>query len=391
MVAAVLYDVHFGTFRHPDTGSLLTVSASPAAVALAALPALLGNGARGARPRVLVCVAGAVAVMSLVCTMGLHLTARDADASSAYGAFEPVAVLVLLAVTVRRGTPAAAAAVTVLLLGAVIARPVALHVREGSVIVAFVLTLVAVTVTGASLAVRLVVAGRRQRDHRIRLEQRVRLARELHDFVAHHVTGIVVQAQGAQAIVARRPDMVVPALERIEQAGAEALLSLRRMVGGLRSEDTGDEGAADIDEARARFPVPAAGIGELRGLVAGFGVPGMSAHLAEDGPTDTLPPDVAAVVHRVAMESLTNVRKHAADCRDVRVRVRVEPQRAVLIEVGNDGTARHPAAGPGYGLKGLAERVTELGGIFRAGATADGGWLVHACLPLPSAGGRGGA
>ncbi|MFF0108186.1 sensor histidine kinase [Streptomyces hirsutus] len=369
VVAAALLDVRYGTFRQPDTGTLLGVSA---AVTALSLPALLAPAGRGARPGVIVCPGGAAAVASLACSVGLHLSGREASASSAYGAFEPVALLVVLAVTARRGMPVPAAVVTVGLLAAVIARPLALHVHEGSVIVSFVLTLVAVAVAGASVAARLVEADRRQREHRIRLHQRVDLARELHDFVAHHVTGIVVQAQGAQAVAAKRPDLVVPALERIERTGAEALVSLRRMVGQLRAED---------GEMPLVAPVEIRG---LRTLVADFRMRGVSSQLIEDGPTETLPPEVAAVVHRVTMESLTNVRKHAHDCRDVRVRVQVLPQRTV-VEITNDGTARRATA-DGYGLKGLRERVTGVGGTFRAGATADGGWLVRACLPLAPAG-----
>ncbi len=368
-VAAILLDMSVGTFRQPDTGTALTVSASVAAATLLGVPAL---AARDARPGALACASGVAAAASLACTVAIHLRAGDAVASSAYGAFEAVALLIVLAVTVRRGAPVSAAVVTAALCAAIIARPLAVRVQENSVIVAFLLTLVAVTVTGLSLATRLVMADRWQREHRIRLEQRIALARELHDFVAHHVTGIVVQAQGIQAVATKRPDMVAPALQRIEQTGAEALVSLRRMVGELRAED--------ID---APLAAPE-GISGLRDLVADFSLRDVSAHLTEAGPTDTLPSDVAAVAHRVTMESLTNIRKHTHGCRHVHVRVQVLPQQAV-VEVSNDGTVRQTSS-PGYGLKGLEERVTRLGGTLRAGATADGGWLVRACLPLTPAG-----
>jgi signal transduction histidine kinase len=369
VVAAALFDVRAGTFRHPDTGTALTVSASVVAATLLGVPAL---AAREVRPWALTCASGVAAAASLACTVAIHLTAGDTDASSAYGAFEPVALLILLAVTARQGAPVPAAVVTAMLLAAVITRPLAVRVQEGGLIVAFMLTLVAVTVIAVSLATRLVMADRRQREHRIRLEQRLALARELHDFVAHHVTGIVVQAQGAQAVAAKRPNMVAPALQRIEQTGVEALVSLRRMVGGLRAED--------IDAP----PTAPEGMRDLRDLVANFSLHDVSARLTETGPTDTLPSDVAAVAHRVTMESLTNIRKHAHGCRHVHVRVQVLPQQAV-VEVSNDGTVRQTSS-PGYGLKGLEERVTRLGGTFRAGATTDGGWLVRACLPLAPAG-----
>jgi signal transduction histidine kinase len=378
VVAAALFDVSIGTFSRPGTGTALTVSASVAAATLLGVPAL---AARDVRPWALTYASGVAAAASLACTVAIHLTAGDAaasdvygafDPSDAYGAFEPVALLILLAVTARQGAPVPAAVVTATLFAAVIARPLAVRVNENGLIVAFMLTLVAVTVIAVSLATRLVMADRRQREQRIRLEQRLALARELHDFVAHHVTGIVVQAQGIQAVAAKRPNMVAPALQRIEQTGAEALVSLRRMVGGLRAED--------IDAP----PAAPEGMRDLRDLVADFSLHDVSAQLTETGPTDTLPSDVAAVAHRVTMESLTNICKHAHGCRHVHVRVQALPQQAV-VEVSNDGTVRQTSS-PGYGLKGLEERVTRLGGTFRAGATTDGGWLVRACLPLTPAG-----
>lgn len=237
--------------------------------------------------------------------------------SSAYGAFEPAALLVVLAFVARRGPAACAAPVALLLAAAVVLRPLSVGVQEGSLAVAFGLTLVTVLVAGASVTARMVEADRRQRAHRIRLEQRIDLARDLHDHLAHHVAGIVVQAQGARAVAARRPDMVLPALQRIEETGAEAL--------------------------------------------------------------------AAAILHRVTVESLTNIRKHARHCRHVSVHVRVRPHEAA-VRITSDGTARLTSR-PGYGLKDLRERVTLGGGTFRAEPTAEGDWQVRARLPLTTPGG----
>ncbi|MFF9646269.1 sensor histidine kinase [Kitasatospora aureofaciens] len=336
------------------------------AVVLLALPFIT---LCGAGPWSTACAGLCAAVASLAFTTAVHLRA-DHGASTAYGAFEPVALLIVLAFTARRGAAAPAAVGTVALIAAVVSRPLAVEVREGSVIVAFILTLIAVAVAGAAVTARLVVADRRQREYRIRLEQRVRLARDLHDYVAHHVTGIVVQAQGAGAIADKRPDLVPAALRRIEDTGAEALVSLRRMVGALRADDPG-------------APVtPHGGMTAVRALVAGFGPVGVSVRLVEDGPTEQLPTDVAAIVHRVVMEALTNIRKHAPACRTVAVRVQAE-QRHVAVSVDNDGVAG-PTAPPGYGLTGLKERVTSAGGSLRTGAGSDGTWQVHARLPLSS-------
>ncbi|WP_030338503.1 sensor histidine kinase [Streptomyces sp. NRRL S-1022] len=363
-VAAAGLDLRWGTFHQPVTGLLLGLSAMTTAVVLLALPFIT---LCGAGPWSTACAGLCAAVASLAFTTAVHLRA-DHGASSAYGAFEPVALLIVLAFTARRGAAAPAAVGTVALIAAVVSRPLAVEVREGSVIVAFILTLIAVAVAGAAVTARLVAADRRQREYRIRLEQRMRLARDLHDYVAHHVTGMVVQAQGAGAIADKRPDLVPAALRRIEDTGAEAIVSLRRMVGALRADDPG-------------APVtPPGGMTAVRALVAGFGLVGVSVRLVEDGPTEQLPMDVAAIVHRVVMEALTNIRKHAPACRTVAVRVQAE-QRHVTVSVDNDGAAG-PTAPPGYGLTGLKERVTSAGGSLRTGAGGDGTWQVHARLPL---------
>lgn len=366
MGAAALLDLRWGTFRQPVTGPLLGLSAMTAAVVLIALPLTTrrGAGRRGPAPAGL-----AAAGASLAFTTAVHLRA-DHGASTAYGAFEPIALLIVLAFTARRGAPPFLTAVaTTALIAAVVSRPLAVEVREGSVLVAFVSTLVAVAVAGAAVTARLVVADRLQREYRIRLEQRVRLARDLHDYVAHHVTGIVVQAQGAGAIAGKRPDLVPAALRRIEDTGAEALVSLRRMVGALRADDSG----APL--------TPSGGMTGVRSLVAGFGTPGVSVRLVEEGPTDRLPPDVADIAHRVVMEALTNVRKHAPACRTVAVRV-TAGQRHVSVSVDNDGAAE-PSSPPGYGLRGLEERVSGAGGTLRSGAGGHGTWHVGVRLPLP--------
>ncbi|WP_143661899.1 sensor histidine kinase [Streptomyces glaucescens] len=363
--AAALLDLRWGTFHQPVTGPLLGLSATTVVVALLALPLITRRGA-GRRGTALAGLATAVA--SLAFTTAVHLRA-DHGASTAYGAFEPVALLIVLAFTARRGAPPLLAAVAaVALIAAVVSRPLAVEVREGSVLLAFVSTLVAVAVAGAAVTARLVVADRRQRESRIRLEQRVRLARDLHNYVAHHVTGIVVQAQGAGAIADKRPDLVPAALRRIEDTGAEALASLRRMVGALRADDPG----APL--------TPPGGMTAVRSLVTGFGAPGVSVRLVEEGPTDRLPADAADIAHRVVMEALTNVRKHAPTCRTVTVRV-TAGQRHMSVSVDNDGAAK-PSSPPGYGLRGLQEQVSGAGGSLRTDAGDDGTWHVGARLPL---------
>ncbi|MFG2230727.1 sensor histidine kinase [Streptomyces sp. NPDC048723] len=367
LAAAAWVDVRAGTFAGPAPQARLALSAAVVGAVLVALPLLK-------EARSYAYAGGAAATASLLCSVAVLLSHAAVGASSAYaayrayGAFEPVALLVVLAFVARRGPAASTAPIALLLAAAVVLRPLSVGVQESSLAVAFGLTLVTVLVAGVSVTARMVEADRRQRAHRVRLEQRIELARDLHDHLAHHVTGIVVQAQGARAVAARRPDMVLPALQRIEETGAEALASMRQMVAGLRA------GESDAP------PAAPACMDDLRALVRGFALNGVPAYLTEEGPTDTVPPEVAAALHRVTMESLTNIRKHARHCRHVSVHVRVRPHEAA-VRITNDGTARLTSR-PGYGLKGLRERVTLAGGTFRAEATAEGDWQVRARMPL---------
>ncbi|WP_327266491.1 histidine kinase [Streptomyces sp. NBC_01232] len=361
LAAATWTDVHARAFTGSAQQGWLALSAAAVGAVLVTLPLLK-------EARLYAYAGGGAAAASLACSAALHLGYGTAGVPFVYGAFEPVALLVVLALVARRGPAAATGPVALLLAAAVIVRPLSIGVQEGSLSVAFGLTLITVVVAGASVTARMVAAYRRQREHHVRLEQRIELARDLHDYVAHHVTGIVVQAQGARAVAARRPDMVLPALQRIEETGTEALASMRQMVGGLGACGSGVAQAAP------------AGMDDLRALVEGFALHGVPAYFSEEGPTDTVPSEVAATLHRVTAEALTNIRKHARHCRHVSVQVRVRPHEAA-VRITNDGTA-HGTSRPGYGLKGLSERVTLAGGTFRAGATPEGEWQVRARMPL---------
>ncbi|MEU5716517.1 histidine kinase [Streptomyces sp. NPDC020403] len=333
--------------------------------------ALLGIALAGASSRLgsraLPAAGSALAVVSLCLSAALHL--ELSVGSQALGFAEPAALVWLLLVTARRGKPSWAAVAVPVLFLAIVLRPVSISMRQSTTIMALIFALVAVTALGAGLGMRLLLVDRRRQAAALRLEQRAEFARDLHDFVAHHVTGIVVQAQGAQAIVGRRPELVPPALERIEQAGSEALTSMRHMVGMLR----------DADGEVALTPL--AGIGEVRSLVEEFSaVGGARARLDVEGAFDDLPVEVTTTAHRVVMEALTNVRKHAQGCTEVRVRVERSGDR-VTLRVGDDGRPRHVSQG-GFGLKGLSERVGLIGGSVQAGPVTAGGWAVEATLPV---------
>ncbi|MFC4147566.1 sensor histidine kinase [Micromonospora mangrovi] len=225
--------------------------------------------------------------------------------------------------------------------------------------------LAAVTAGGAR---RTLDARRRATTDRVRRDERLELARELHDVVAHHVTGIVVQAQGAGLVADRRPEQVRQSLAGIEAAGSDALTAMRRVVGLLR----------DTDDAA---PVPVGGE-ELATLVARFHRPGVTVRLSAPGRTASWPPEVSGTVHRVVREALTNVARHAPHATAVDVVV-AERAGTVTVEVRDDAPpapARHPRRA-GYGLVGMRERVETLGGTLSAGPGPDGGWSVLASVP----------
>ncbi|MFC6094837.1 sensor histidine kinase [Saccharothrix lopnurensis] len=196
--------------------------------------------------------------------------------------------------------------------------------------------------------------------------ERMALARELHDVVAHYVTGIVVHAQAAQAVPAAAQEV----LPIIVHSGNEALTAMRRLVGTLRG-------------AEADAPAPAATsdlADDVRGVVAESDQP---VRLRLDLPV-AVPPSLGRSVLRLVQESLTNSRKHAGGVSRVDVSVTVADGQ-VHVVVADDGRERRaaPVGGSGgYGLIGMRERVELLGGEFGAGPRAGGGWEVRASLPI---------
>ncbi|OLT45508.1 hypothetical protein BJF85_18610 [Saccharomonospora sp. CUA-673] len=210
--------------------------------------------------------------------------------------------------------------------------------------------------------------------------ERMALARELHDIVAHYVTGIVVQAQAAKIVAKRDPDVVPDSLDQIENAGTEALVAMRRLVRSMRGDGDGV-----VDES-ATTDLAA----DLQAL-ATSGAHGVRIELDADVPDD-LPQELARSALRIVQESLTNVSKHAAGATTAWVSVRPDPDSdgdpedcaGLRVRVADDGSSG--GAGPlsvpgGYGLVGMRERVALLNGTLRTGRGA-GGWVVEAWLPL---------
>ena len=196
--------------------------------------------------------------------------------------------------------------------------------------------------------------------------ERARIARELHDIVAHHLSVIVLQAAGTRA----SGKSAEAALEKIENSGRQALAETRRLLGVLR----------DPDEEPGRAPQP--GIGELDALAASVRAAGLQVNLVIGGDHAGVPAAVDVSVYRIVQEALTNILKHAGRaCADVTIGCADE---AVTIEITDDGTKqpgdRIPAGG--HGLAGMRERAAIFGGELHAGPRPGGGFAVVARLPL---------
>jgi signal transduction histidine kinase len=211
----------------------------------------------------------------------------------------------------------------------------------------------------------------RDREERARVAvaaERSRMARELHDVIAHSVSVIVVQAGAAEEICERDPDKARQALRSIRTAGNDALTEMRRLLGILRSD--GDELTLE----------PQPGLGRLDELVRQAAAAGLRVQLDMSGPPRALPPGLDLTAYRVVQEALTNVRKHAGTA-DARVHVRYLPDELDL-RISDDGAGPTPSSENGHGLLGMRERVELYGGTLVARSRASGGFEVSARLPL---------
>ncbi|MEU6215760.1 sensor histidine kinase [Streptomyces sp. NPDC047023] len=240
--------------------------------------------------------------------------------------------------------------------------------------------LAALMAVGAAVAVK-----HRQREadaHRLLLADRAvaaerrRIARELHDIVAHHVTTMQLMAGGARANLAYDPEAAREALVTLEDSGRIALREMRRLLDVLR--------AGEEPEDRPAPPQP--GVEDLDRLVTEARLAGTETVFTVDGEVRPLPPSVGLTVFRVVQESLTNTRKHAGEARAL-VRICYAGDE-VSVEVRDEGTgARQPAVRTaprsGYGLIGMHERVALQGGTLEAAPAAGGGFRVAARIPLP--------
>lgn len=201
-------------------------------------------------------------------------------------------------------------------------------------------------------------------------EERLRIARELHDIMAHTIAVISVQASEAQDALDKHPHQARAALRTIRSASRDAMLELRAAVGVMR----------DSNEADASPMRPAPGLAELPELVRSTGGGDLRVELRLLGLQRQLPAAVELTVYRLVQESLTNVIRHA-HASNATVTVGYEPSR-VSVWVEDDGRGPVDAGGRGYGVMGMTERVAAIGGWLDAGARPEGGYRVHAVLPV---------
>jgi signal transduction histidine kinase len=211
---------------------------------------------------------------------------------------------------------------------------------------------------------------------RMAMEERLRIARELHDSLTHSISVIQVQAGVAVHLARKRGEDVPPALAAIQEAGTDAARELRATLGVLRSDEDGD----------------GSGLGQLDSLVARARAAGLPVTVTVTGTQRPLPPEVDQAAYRIVQEALTNVSRHAGAA-SASVHLHYLPE-ALSVQVDDDGkgpvistgistgtSAGTRPSGPGLGLVGMRERVSALGGQLQAGPQDDGGFRVRAELP----------
>lgn len=215
-----------------------------------------------------------------------------------------------------------------------------------------------------------IAQSRREEALRQSSEERLRLARDLHDIVAHNISVINVQANTALHLMHRQPDRAQEALTTIHEVSKQALVELRTVLGVLR----------DVDNEAPRSPVP--GLGQLDALVERSRAAGLAVRMVEEGDPRPLPTDVDVTAYRIVQESLTNSSRHSAGGRAT---VRLSYGESELrIEVEDDGPTLRASHtnGSGKGITGMTERTQALGGTLQAGPRPGGGFSVRARLPL---------
>jgi signal transduction histidine kinase len=220
----------------------------------------------------------------------------------------------------------------------------------------------------------------REREQRTALavaDERARIAREMHDVVAHSLSVIIAQADGGRFVAAQKPEQAAEVLGTIGETGRAALADMRSLLGVLRQEDETSFG-------------PQPGPDMLPDLLERVRTAGLPVELESSGALDDLPHALGVSLFRLVQESLTNVLKHAGPGASAAVRIHRGPQQ-LTVEVLDDGQGIDPASdGQGHGLTGMHERMAVFGGTLRAGPLPSRGYRVRAVVPLAGAEGTGG-
>ncbi len=234
----------------------------------------------------------------------------------------------------------------------------------------------------------LIAAQQEERARRAALAERLRIARELHDIVAHHLTVVVIQAQGAQRAAGRDPAMAKAAMADVERTGRTALDEMRHLLGLLRSGEPADAG--DARETNAAAPgaayLPPFGLADIDDLAEGMRGAGLPVTVLRRGEPRDVPEAIGLTAYRIVQESLTNVLKHAGPAAAT---VELDFATELGVTITDDGRGASAALGAvpgaGRGAAGLRERVAALGGRLSIGPRPGGGYRVHATIPLERA------
>jgi signal transduction histidine kinase len=239
----------------------------------------------------------------------------------------------------------------------------------------------------------LLAARQAESERRATLAERLRIAREMHDIVAHHVSVVVIQAQGAQRVADSDPGRAKTAMADVERTGRTALEEMRRLLGLLRSGEPAADGEAGTVHQLAGIAQlpggayrPPQGLADIDLLAERLQRAGLGITIVRRGEPRGMPDDVALTVYRIVQESLTNVLKHAGPAT---VTVELEFADQLGVTVTDDGRGASAALsavpGAGRGSAGMRERIAAVGGKLSTGPRPGGGYRVHATIPLGGA------
>jgi len=215
--------------------------------------------------------------------------------------------------------------------------------------------------------------------------ERARIAREMHDVIAHSLSIIIAQADGGKYAAAANPESATAALDTISTTGRQALLETRNLLGVLRSDDAGLPTVTPADHEMMTVAAPLApqpGVADLSELFAQAQATGMNLTVSEIGSPVELTPGAALALHRICQEALTNARKHAGPDANVKVCLHWLPEQVELGVIDDGFGLATASASSGYGLIGLQERAAAVGGTLTAGPRPTGGWQLHFTLPI---------